>query len=304
MKKSTRTKCIGAVILVAVLILAGSGTAMAFGHYTPGVEGINAATLPPPGLHYLMYNLFYNSDTLTDDNGDDIDVGLDLNVYANVHRFAYITNQKLLGADVGVGAIIPLLYTNIEIEALGVDEDTFGIGDILLEPLILGWHFPQLDVTAALGVFTPTGENDAPSDPGLGYWSIMETLGATYYFDSARTISASVLTRWLQNTEDDDTDITAGADMVAEYGVSKMIPLQETLLLFAGVTGYSYAQLAEDSGDTSSDEKFIGHAIGAEVRLLSLKPFPMQMSLRYSYEYGAENTTEGQSACLTLIGSF
>lgn len=294
----------GVIFLPLLLVLAVSGQVFAFGHYTPGVEGINAATVPPPGFHYLMYNVFYNSDTLTDDNGDNLGVGLDLNVYANAHRFVYVTQKKVLGADFGFNAIIPLIYTDVSIKALGVDEDTFGLGDIYLEPVILGWHLPRWDFVAAVGVYMPTGEHDDVSSPGRGYWSVMETLGATFYFDENKTISASILTRWLQNTEDDDRYTTPGADMVAEYGLGKTIPLSETFLLTAGVAGYSYVQLDEDSGNGAADGKYVAHAVGPEIRLMSFKPFPMQLVFRYLFEYGAENTTEGQNACLTLIASF
>ena len=44
--------------------------------------------------------------------------------------------------------------------------------------------------------------------------------------------------------------------------------------------------------------------MGPEVRGMVFKPFPMQVSLRCLFEYATENSTEGQSACLTLIGSF
>ena len=35
-----------------------------------------------------------------------------------------------------------------------------------------------------------------------------------------------------------------------------------------------------------------------------LQAVPIQVSLRYNFEYGTENTTEGQNVCLTLIASF
>ena len=41
-----------ASFLAAGVIVLGAGSAMAFGHYTPGSLGLNAATLPPEGFHY------------------------------------------------------------------------------------------------------------------------------------------------------------------------------------------------------------------------------------------------------------
>ena len=302
-KKLFKIREFAVAVIAALLVLAGAGSAMAFGHYTPGSLGLNAATLPPQGFHYTMYNIFYNADTLKDNSGNDIQVGMDLNVFASVHQFTYMTGYKIFGAEFGFDAIIPLVYTNIEIKAAGVDEDTFGIGDLYFEPFVLAWHTQSWDVAFALGFYAPTAESDKQSSPGAGYWSFMETLGATYYFDDARTWTFSVLTRWLQNTEDRDTDITPGADVVAEYGLAKALPVNDNLVFTAGVAGYTYAQLTDDDG-VDDDEKYFGNAVGPELRILVFKPFVWQVSLRYLFEYGCENTTEGQNVCLTLIGSF
>ncbi len=290
--------------LTIVLLIAAAGSAMAFGHYTPGALALNAATLPPPGLHYTMYNIYYTADAMKDDRGNDLDLGLDLSVYAMANQFTYMTKHKILGADYGACMIIPLVSTDIKISAAGVNEDSFEVGDLYFEPFILGWHGPQWDLTFAVGFYAPTASSDEPSSAGKGYWSIMETLGGTYYFDKNRTWSVSMLTRWLQNTEDDDTNITPGADMVAEYGVAKAFPNQNKSVFTAGLAGYSYAQLTEDSGDGASNDTYRGHAVGPEVRYMVFNPFPIQISFRYLFEYGVENSSEGSNLCLTLIGSF
>jgi hypothetical protein len=294
-------KCYGAALSAALLIPISSTYVQAFGHYTPGALGVNAATLPPPGFHWTAYNIYYSTDTLHDNNGNDIPVDLDLEVFASAHQFTYMTEKKILGADFGFDMIIPLV--NVDIEMVGVDESSFGVGDIFIEPFVLGWHTPRWDIALAAGVHTPTGESGDPSSVGKGYYSFMETLGATYYFDESKTWSASVLTRWLQNTEDEDTDITPGAEVVAEYGLAKSFPGQGHIIT-AGIAGYSYAQLTEDSGTGASDDKYSGHAIGPEIKYMGFKPFPFQIALRYLTEYETENTTEGTNISLQLIGSF
>lgn len=292
---------IAVAFYACLLIPASCNLANAFGHYTPGALGLNAASLPPAGFHYTGYNMFYTADTLHDNAGNDIDVDLDLNVFANANQFTYISEYKIFGADLGADFIIPLV--NVDVEMVGVDESTFGIGDLYVEPFVLGWHTPRWDVAFALGAYAPTASSGKPSSVGKGYWSFMETLGATYYFDESRTWTFSLLTRWLQNTKNRDTDITPGADVVAEYGLAKAFPSKNHIIT-VGMAGYTYAQLTEDSGPGASDNTFIGNAIGPEVRYMGFKPFPFQISLRYLTEYGTENTTEGTNICLTLIGSF
>ena len=263
-------------LFVAAFVLCLTGTALGFGHYTPGVEGINAGSAPPPGFHYSIYNLFYTADTLTDAKGRSMnpDPGFDLSVFAMAHRFTYITDVKILGADYGFDAIVPLVRTDLSIDARGFDDDSFEIGDICVEPLILGWHTPRWDVTAAIGFYAPTGSSSEPTAAGKGHWSVMESLGATYYFDDARTTSFSLLTRWLQNGEIRETGVTPGADMVAEYGLGKMFPLSKTSNVSVGLVGYSYSQLDETSGDGPADTRYSGHAVGPESGACCSSRFP------------------------------
>jgi hypothetical protein len=289
---------------------------MSFGHYTPGALGINAASLPPKGFHYTMYNMFYSADKVMDDKGKENPYfGIDVNVYTMANQFTYMTDSKIFGGDYGFSFIIPLVRTDVSIEfndywgrPINEDDDSFELGDICIEPFLLSWHTPRLDVTFGLGFYAPTGDHDELASPGSGYWSFMETLGATYYFDDARTASFSVLTRWLQNTKHEDYDFTHGADVVAEYGLAKSFPIEKTAMFTAGVAGYTYAQIADHSGsdisEDLSEERFSGNAIGPEVRYMVFQPFPIQISARYLFEYGVENRTEGTNACLTLIGSF
>ena len=117
--------------------LLGSACAGETGHYVNGVEGIKAGTLPPPGFYYRLYNVFYNADTLMDPDGDELDLGFDVSVYAMANRFVWMTDKKILGANYGANVVIPLVYTDIKISAAGVDDDEFGLGDICVEPFIL-----------------------------------------------------------------------------------------------------------------------------------------------------------------------
>ncbi|MBM9616124.1 hypothetical protein JWJ90_17790 [Desulfobulbus rhabdoformis] len=75
----------GCLLLSASLANTG-WSATSGSHYNYGVEGVLGATAPPPGWHYRMYNLWYNPDTLNDNNGKKIHNGFDL-VPCNNHKF-------------------------------------------------------------------------------------------------------------------------------------------------------------------------------------------------------------------------
>jgi hypothetical protein len=279
------------------------GTAFAgeTGHYVNGVEGIKAATLPPPGFYYRLYNVYYDADELTDEDGDALDVGLDIGVYALVNRFVWISNTKILGADFGADVIIPLVYTDIEIKASGVEDDEFGLGDIAIEPFVLSWHGTRHDASFGLAVYVPTGETDEPASPGKDFWTALITLGGTYYLDVEKTWSASLLARYEIHSEKDDTDVRPGNDFHFEWGIGKTL----ARIWDVGLAGYCQWQVTDDSGSDARDKSVHDRifAVGPEVTVF-IPPAKSFLSLRSLWEFEAIDRTEGQAIALTLTRAF
>jgi len=94
-----------AAAAVAMSMFASSAFGLGFG-YVPGTEGGMAASVPPPGLHYKQYNILVDSDELLDADGDDAvvlgpgaEVDFSARVFAQAHRFVYITEKQILGAN-------------------------------------------------------------------------------------------------------------------------------------------------------------------------------------------------------------
>lgn len=297
-------------ITTAVLLLLSGLTTSADtsgSHYPYGGEGVKAASVPPPGVHYRTYNTFYHPTILKDNNGDKLDVGFDLDVFSSVQRFIHVTEYKILGGDFFYNAIVPLVYKDLEIDALGVsDSQGIGLGDIVFEFAGLGWHLDRFDLAAAVAVIAPTGEFDVnqPASPGLGYWSGMLTLGGTAYFDDAKTWSFSALTRTLIHTEQENTDITPGSEFVVEYGLGKEVAVTDKLLVRPGIAGCNYWQVSDDSGGNSNDNKKQSHAIGAEINFFWLPPTLFQVNLRVLQDYSVKNGPEGSQVVITLTKSW
>jgi hypothetical protein len=284
--------------------LLGSACAGETGHYVNGVEGIKAGTLPPPGFYYRLYNVFYNADTLMDPDGDELDLGFDVSVYAMANRFVWMTDKKILGANYGADVVIPLVYTDIKISAAGVDDDEFGLGDICVEPFILSWHGPRYDASFGLAAYIPTGNYDVndPASPGKDFWTGMITLGGTAYFDAARTWSASILSRYEIHTEKGDTDVTPGNDFHFEWGIGKTL----AKIWDVGLTGYCHWQVTDDSGSgvwwDKGDHDSV-YAVGPEVAVF-IPPATLFVSLRSQWEFEAVDRPEGNVTTLTLTKLF
>lgn len=293
------------------LVLAGglpAYSATSGSHYPMGGEGVVAASVPPPGFHYRIYNTWYNPTTVKDDNGNEVDIQFDLDVFSTVHRFVHVTEKKILGADYFYNVIVPLVDKDISINGES-DSQSLAVGDVVLEPLGLAWHKPRWDGVMGLAVIAPTGEYDVgkPASPGLGYWSGMLTLGGTLMLDEQRTWSVSALTRTLIHSEQDDTEVTPGSEFVVEYGLGKEIPVTNTLSIRPGLAGCASWQIEDDSDDgpvSVADQRKEAYALGAEINLFWLPPTLFQMNLRVLREFGVENSVEGSQFWLTLTKSW
>lgn len=282
-------------------------------HYVPGVEGIKAASLPPPGWYLRDYNVGYYATRVNNGNGDSAGPGnFEAATYANVPRLIWISDTKFLGGFVGVDALIPLVYQSAHFNIVPYvtpgghvvtkyDSSSFGIGDLFAEST-LSWHLQQFDFSAALGAWAPTGNSARPptTDAGLGYWTPMWTAGATWYLDTNKTWAASALCRYELNTESRDTHVTTGDAFTLEWGVSKTL----AKVVDVGVVGYYQQKVTDDSGPAKyrKPQDRVA-AIGPEISVAFPEPM-LFVSLRYLNEFWAENRAQGNTFTLTLTKRF
>jgi hypothetical protein len=301
MKKILR---IAAVTFIIAATGSGSGFAGETCHYVNGVEGLKAATVPPPGLYFRTYTVRYSADTLTDPSGESLDIGFDVNVYAFVSRFVWVTQKKILGANYFGSVIVPLVYNDLEIGAAGVDDDHFGFGDITIEPFAMTWHGNRHDAAFGISFFLPTGHynvND-PASPGKDFWTTMLTAGVTGYFDEQKNWSASILSRYEIHSEKDDVDVTPGDDFHFEWGVGRKVGKTWDV----GLSGYCQWQVTDDKGSDVTWDKGVHDkalAIGPEVGVF-IPISKVLLSVRSQWEFGNKDRSEGNITTVTLTKIF
>ncbi len=276
----------------------------ASGHYTNGVEGIKAATLPPPGVYWRMYNVFYSADSMRMDNGKKAPGSFDLDVFAWVNRLIWSTNVEFLGGNLIMDVVVPLTYQDLSYKIGGMtalDGDKTGLGDILVEPFVLAWHGAWYDAAVAAGLYMPTGSFDADRavNPGMGFWTVMLTAGGTLYFDKEKTWSASVLSRYEFHTEQEHTNITPGNHFHFEWGAAKTL----WQVVDVGIAGYCHWQVTDDSGRGSTDDREEAYAAGPEIAV-AFPSYGLQVSLRSLWEFENRNRPEGNITTLTLTKGF
>ncbi|MCC7495423.1 MAG: transporter [Fimbriimonadaceae bacterium] len=292
---------------LALLAAALPATAQETGHYIWGVEGIRAASLPPPGIYYRQYNAFYNAQTLTDRSGNIAPVGFGVSVFANVHRLIYVSKAKILGGNYAADIIVPLVDTHLTIDAVPLRDNRFGLYDVCIEPFILAWHTKRFDAAFALGAWLPVGMYDAgrPASPGKDFFSGMTTLGGTWYIDAPKLWALSVLNRTEFHGKSTSRNVTPGMNTGFEWALSRALPTKEAIWEF-GLVGYDQWQLTDDSGAGARvpvDIHDSTHALGGEVSVF-VPSAKAVFSLRSLWEYSTTDRSRGNFTNFTVTGMF
>jgi hypothetical protein len=289
-------------IIVTLVVLASVPAALhaqPIAHYCPGSEGLLGPTVAGPGWYVRDYNTFYTADQLNDPSGHSVGPGnFNVFTYAQVPRIIWVTDQKFLGADVGVNTLWPLVYQDVT--AGPYHSSTFGVGDLLLDGF-LAWHPKQFDFVLGAGVWLPTGDSSAPptTDAGLGYWGGMISFGTTWYPDEAKTWALSAFNRYELNSEQRDTHITPGNADTLEWGIAKKLFND----INVGPAGYIQYKTTADSGPGASSHRDLVASIGPEISGFIPKTHILA-SVRYEYEFVADNRAQGHTITLTLTKRF
>lgn len=252
-------------VLTALVLSVISVGAHAEGHYVPGVEGIKVSTVPPAGNYYVAYGVNYDIKSLKAPGSSNKIPGSNKGkVNALANRFVHMSKTKILGADYGVEAIVPVISKDLTFNAAGYDKSKSGIGDVYVGPLVLGWHGEGWDAAAAAGVWLDNAKSDELASPGNGYRSTMLTGGGTRYLDPGKTTAVSGLMRYEMHDKN-DKGFEPGDQASLEWGVSKQIKGG----MDVGLVGYDQWQTTKDKGTGASNDKYSRHAVGLEGNYLA-----------------------------------
>jgi hypothetical protein len=256
-----------------------------------------AGALPPPGTYFLNYLQYYSADRFNDDGGDKLLPKFELDVVADILRFVHVTEHRVLGANWAIHAFVP--FARMDVETPGGDFDRSGLGDIIVSPMILGWHSKNWHFIGALDIFVPTGAYDErPDDVDIGrnYWTFEPIFAFTYLSDGGLEVSAKVMYDF--NTENPDTDYDSGDEFHFDYTVG----YHRGPWAF-GLGGYYYRQTTDDEGPGAPPDGFKGQvlAVGPQVQY-GFKN--MAFTLKYHTETEVENRPEGDALWLKFLYAF
>ncbi len=288
--------------------------------YPGGNEDFMMGALPPPGFYYLNYFLYVHSGDFSDvrlpqgtpgagskisslTNG--VAPDFKMNVVANVFRFIYVTPVKILGADWGMHAILPILNVDARLRLHNgptlFDESDAGLGDITIDPIILGWHFGKnFHLTTGLDIGVPTGKYDRNNSVNVGrnYFEFEPVAAFTYLHDCG--FEASIKLMYDFNMKNDSTDYRSGQELHFDYLIG-----QHYCNWMFGVGGQFYQQTTDDEfpGQASDFDGNRGQAfsIGPAIQYQYKNMF---FGLKYQHDVVSENRPEAQKIWFRFTYAF
>ena len=331
--KHRKMKITRFALLLMMGVLFAATTQLHAQHYPAGSAGIKAGSLPSPGFTFEDDNAFYYAPRMKGFSGLYLNYSFEEFKYVQAPRLMWITDWKILGANYGMAARVPIIDQKITglfstapfIGPSHQEKNRSGLSDVQIEPLLLSWHLMRFDFSAGYSLWIPTSNPDFKNryffdNLSQGYWTHSIALGATWYLDERKTWAVSLLNHYDINTPQYSTWVTVpvspahpfGADLedttlgdiyTLEWAISKTIKNVDV-----GLTGYYQQQVTDTQGPTPNgptyqSERIHVAGIGPEVGI-TLPKWGVSASLRYAYEFSAMDHPQGNLINLTIKKSF
>lgn len=287
---------------IILWLLAPAVHAQDLGHKLPGLIGLDAGKAPEPGLYLVDRVVFYQADRLRDRRGDVVPVeGLRLQVLANGVGVAGAIELPQIGARASATIAAPVVDVRLNSDRPEASVERFGLADVFIQPLKLGWRRDRFDAVASYGLYVPTGESPLAGGRGVsnGQFTHEFAGGGSYYFDQDRTWCATALTSYQLNLRKRGVDITRGDVVQVQGGVGASVLARR---LEIGIIGYALWQVRDDRGAdvplALRGARDRTYGLGPEL-VVSLRPLPARVRLRYGRDLAVKSRPEGE---LFLLG--
>ena len=293
------------------------------GAYQPGIMNVRDLAVVSPGLIFIDYNYWNNSNSYYDRNGEEVkgyintdgqyvNLTQQIGGYSNVPVIFWASKFKILGATY-MATIAPSYISSNYKMNIHIDKDdqnasssgnTGGFGDLAVMPLGLGWALGEnIDLSFFYTFYAPTGryENEASDNVGRGYWTHQFQV-PFYYYLKEKSTALFVMPTYEVNSKIEDSDVRPGSRMTLEYGISQYVtPWLELEVL----NGHNW-QIGDDKGNdvwwretqmyTKDKTNTVSFGVG-------VWPWEGRLNIRakYAMDYGVEQRYKSNFWSLSAI---
>ncbi|MGO4003379.1 SphA family protein [Pseudomonas fluorescens] len=268
------------------------GTEAGGGAYANGAEGFLTGYLPPPGTYLVNYNTLYSANSFKNSSPvfDDFEVA----TFASIARLIHVTDKKILGGNWAMHAF--LVYADVNVKNLaGNSQRQRGIGDLIIDPIAIGWHLGNWNVVVGVDMYLPTGNYDKNDLANIGrnYVTLEPLVDFTYLNDQGYEFSMKTMFGF--NFENNATNYRSGNELHADFVAAKHVGQWAF-----GVGGYAYQQVSGDSGEGAIFGDFKGRAMALGPQVAYTAKNGVNIAARFQHEFDVKNRPEGDKLWLNF----
>ena len=300
--------CLAGTTLLLVATIHASATAME-GIQSPYLKGYRdflTGVLPSPGVQWRQDLYLYSGTEHSTVPQGQLTVGF--KGVTNILGATVVTPYHILGGDYGFA--VRGAFSDISADQTLVPPrpratimrsgslDAFN--DVVVSPVIVGWHSGNLHWNISASVWLPAGSYDKNrlGNTGRNTWAVSPQIGATY-FDRKTGWEISGAAIYVTSWKNPDTNYQSGDMAHFDFAVGKMLSRQFKL----GVVGYYAQQLTADSGAGAMFGerrlRVAGLGPGATFTFV-VNDLTVNFVAKYYREFAAQNTTQGDAGSLSV----
>jgi hypothetical protein len=260
-------------------------------HYPTGTNTVEPAMMPPvDGSLWLNYLTFYTADRFNNSNGASAVPAYLVNAVAEAARLLH-TWTSIDGVGWTSGVVIIANDANLRVPHRTASGG--GLGDLVIQPVLLTAAFGNLHVLGGFDVSLATGSYGKTKlvNPGLNYTTVAPQVSLTWL--PTRELELSLFSVAGFNSKNSQTQYASGKYIDIDYAAGyRPIPTLHALQL--SVVGYWLNQLTDD--ELNGSRYLDGHrskvfAAGPQVRYQFAKG---GVALKWLHETSAENRPQGE----------
>jgi hypothetical protein len=305
---------------LALLLLFTAGTKALAGeasHYVAGSFGPRDYFVPEGPASYIFSPFLagYSSRALRDAGGGEINslgplnLDMQVNTWQALGMLIGFPGKKILGANYGYMAMVTYGETTVagklsqtRSAGLNFNAESTGLGDVMLQPLMLTWSQGRWDTTVNYAFWAPTGDFDpAGGGVGLGYWTHLFRGGVSYALDDYRMRCFTLSTSYDFKSKKKGLDLRPGAHLNIEAGYNHIVSAKLQMGAFAWGTW----QVTDDTGAAASNPRVHDRVFGAGAYVSYwFNPGKAGVLARYTGQFGARDQFEGDTVAVGLNFAF
>jgi len=267
--------------------------------YVAGGDIWLQGAVPPPGLYVLQYGNVYSAHRLDDESGDALPIpGFGVHVAATATRFVWSTPLQLLGGNLVLHAILPLV--SLKVEAGGASQRHTGLGDVTFGPGLATHYSPHLHSVVGMDFVAPTGAYDKNdlANVGRNYWTV-EPLYTMAYTDDAGFNGDFKATLNL-NQKNSATDYRSGNEFILDYTAGYAVAPHWV----AGVSGYVYRQIQDDRQNGVVVDGARGRSAAAGPAFMFNNGKGWLFTAKFQKEFDVHSRTQGSAVVFKTVWPF